>query len=94
MVTGADTSTDNTSVPTIEAITKLVSGSFPVLFPVHFRIKFIYISFILQTVTDLMFTVQNLRPEWEKGAISQDGQVTILDLPKAHGIPYLEVSSL
>ena len=81
-------------MPTIEAITKLVSGSFPVLFPVHFRIKFIYISFILQTVTDLMFTVQNLRPEWGKGAISQDGQVTILDLPKAHGIPYLEVSNL
>ena len=27
-------------------------------------------------------------------AISQDGQVTILDLPKAHDIPYLEVSSL
>ena len=81
-------------MPTIEAITKLVSGSFPVLFPVYFRIKFIYISFILQTVTDLMFTVQNLRPEWGKGAIGQDGQVTILDLPKAHGIPYLEVSNL
>ena len=45
----------------------------------------------MQTVTDLMFTVQDLRPEWGKGAI---GQVTILDLPKAHGIPYLEVSSL
>ena len=30
-----------------------------------------------------MFTVQNLRPEWGKGAISQDGQVTILDLPKS-----------
>ena len=67
-------------MPTIEAITKLVSGSFPVLFPVHF--------------TDLMFTVQNLRPEWGKVAMDQDGQVTILDLPKAHGIPYLEVSSL
>ena len=81
-------------MPTIEAIIKLVSGSFPVLFLVHFRIKFIYISFILQTVTDLMFTVQNLRPEWGKEAISQDGQVTILDLPKAHGIQYLEVSNL
>ena len=94
MVTDADTSTDNTSVPTIEAITKLISGFFPVLFPVHFRIKFIYISFIMPTVTDLMFTVQYLRPEWGKGAINQDGQVTILDLPKAHGIQYLEVSSL
>ena len=81
-------------MPTIEAIAKLVSGSFPVLFPVHFRIKFVYISFILLPVTDLMFTVQYLRPEWGKGAIGQDGQVTILDLPKAHGIPYLEVSSL
>ena len=81
-------------MPTIETITKLVSGFFPVLFPVHFRIKFIYISFILQTVTDLMFTVQNLRPELGKGAIGHGGQVTILDLPKAHGIPYLEVSSL
>ena len=48
----------------------------------------------MQTVTGLMFTVQNLRPEWGKGAIGQDGQVTILDLTKAHGIPYLEVSSL
>ena len=27
-------------------------------------------------------------------AIGQDGQVTILDLPKAHGIPYMEVYSL
>ena len=29
-----------------------------------------------------MFTVQNLRPEWGKGAIGQDGQMTILDLQK------------
>ena len=27
-------------------------------------------------------------------AVSQDGQVTILDLQKAHGIPYMEVSTL
>ena len=42
----------------------------------------------------LLFTVQKLRPEWREGAISYDGQVTILDLPKAHGIPYLDVSTL
>ena len=41
-----------------------------------------------------MLTPQRLRPEWGEGAISQDGQVTILDLPKAHGIPYMEVYSL
>ena len=29
-----------------------------------------------------------------KGAVGQDGQVTILDLSKAHGIPYMEVSTL
>ena len=79
---------------TIDAIIKLVSGSFPVHFPVLFKIKFVEFSIILLPVTDLMFTVQYLRPEWGKGAISQDGQVTILDLPKAHGIPYFEVSSL
>ena len=81
-------------MPTIEAITKLVSGSFPVLFPVLFEIKFVDFSIILLPVTDLMFTVQSLRPEWGKRTIGQDGQVTILDLPKAHGIPYMEVSSL
>ena len=41
-----------------------------------------------------MLTPQCLRPEWGEGAIGQDGQVTILDLPKAHGIPYMEVYSL
>ena len=81
-------------MPTIDAIIQLVSGSFPVHFPVLFEIKFVEFSIILLPVTDLMFTVQYLRPEWGKGAIGQDGQVTILDLPKAHGIPYLEVSSL
>ena len=41
-----------------------------------------------------MLLLQCLRPEWGERAISQDGQVTILDLPKAHGIPYMEVFSL
>ena len=41
-----------------------------------------------------MLTPQCLRPEWGEGAISQDGQVTILDLSKAHGIPYMEVYNL
>ena len=41
-----------------------------------------------------MLSLQCLRPEWGEGAIGQDGQVTILDLPKAHGIPYMEVYSL
>ena len=41
-----------------------------------------------------MLTLQCLRPEWGEGAIGQDGQVTILDLPKVHGIPYMEVYSL
>ena len=41
-----------------------------------------------------MLTLQCLRPEWGEAAINQDGQVTILDLPKAHGIPYNEVYSL
>ena len=41
-----------------------------------------------------MLLLQCLRPEWGERAISQDGQVTILDLPKAHGIPYMEVYSL
>ena len=81
-------------MPTIDAIRKSVSSSFPDHFPVFLEIKFVEFSIILPPVTDLMFTVQYLRPEWGKGAISQDGQVTILDLPKAHGIPYLEVSSL
>ena len=47
-----------------------------------------------QTITDLFLTVWKFRPESGKGAISQDGQVTILDLPKAHGIPYMEVYTL
>ena len=41
-----------------------------------------------------MLTPQCLGPEWGEGAISQDGQVTILDLPKVHGIPYMEVYRL
>ena len=67
---------------------------FQTIFLSFLEIKFVEISIILPPVTDLVFTVQYLRPEWGKGAISQDGQVTILDLPKAHSIPYLEVSSL
>ena len=47
-----------------------------------------------QTITDLFLTVWKLGPEWGKGAIIQDGQVTMLDLPKAHGIPYMEAFSL
>ena len=43
---------------------------------------------------DSVLTPQCLRPEWGEGAIGQDGQVTILDLTKAHGIPYMEVYSL
>ena len=81
-------------MPTIDAIRKSVSSSFPDHFPVLLEIKFVEFSIILLPDTDLVFTVQYLRPEWGKGAISQDGQVTILDLLKAHGIPYLEVSSL
>ena len=41
-----------------------------------------------------MLSVPKLRPEWGKGAISQNGQVTILDLPKAHGITDMEVITL
>ena len=41
-----------------------------------------------------MLTPQCLRPEWGERAISQDGQVTILDLPKTHGIPYMEVYNI
>ena len=81
-------------MPTIDAIRKSVSSSFPDHFPVLLEIKFVEFSIILPPDIDLVCTVQYLRPEWGKGAISQDGQVTILDLPKAHGIPYLEVSSL
>ena len=47
-----------------------------------------------QTITDLFLTVWMLRPEVGKEAIGQDGQVTILDLPKVHGIPYMEVFGL
>ena len=81
-------------MPKIDAIRKSFSSSFPDHFPDHFDNKFVDFSNILPTDTDLMLTLQYLRPEWGKGAIGQDGQVTILDLPKAHGIPYMEVSSL
>ena len=81
-------------MPTIDAIRKSFSSSFPDHFSDHFDNKFVDFSNILPTDTDLMLTLQYLRPEWGKRAIGQDGQVTILDLPKAHGIPYMEVSSL
>ena len=81
-------------MPTIDAIRKSFSSSFQDHFPVLLEIKFVEFSIILLLDIDLVLTVQYLRPEWGKGAISQDGQVTILDLPNAHGIPYLEVSSL
>ena len=45
-------------------------------------------------VIDSVLTPQCLRPEWGEEAIGQDGQVTIIDLPKAHGISYIEVYSL
>ena len=47
-----------------------------------------------QTITDLFLSVWKLRPEWGKGAIGQDSQVTILDFPKAHDIPYMDIFSL
>ena len=49
---------------------------------------------MVQTIIDLIFSVPKLRPEWGKREIGQDGQVTILDLPKAHDIPYMEVYTL
>ena len=81
-------------MPTIDAIRKSFSSSFPDHFPVLLEIKFVEFSIMLLLDIDLVLTVQYLRPEWGKGAIDQDGQVTILDLPNVHGIPYLEVSSL
>ena len=81
-------------MPKIDAIRKSFSSSFPDHFPFHFDNKFVDFSNILPPDTDLVLTLQYLRPEWGEGAISQDGQVTILDLPKAHGISYMEVYSL
>ena len=81
-------------MPKIDAIRKSFSSSFPDHFAEQFVNKFIYFSYILLPVTDSVLTPQYLRPEWGKEAISQDGQVTILDLPKAYGIPYMEVYSL
>ena len=81
-------------MPKIDAIRKSFSSSFPDHFPFHFGKKFVDFSNILLPDTDLVLTLQYLRPEWGEGAISQDGEVTILDLPKAHGIPYMEVYSL
>ena len=60
----------DTSVPTIEALNKSFPGSIPDLFSHFFRINFVKFLYIVQTDTELMFTVQKLRPEWGKGAIS------------------------
>ena len=81
-------------MPKIDAIRKSFSSSFPDHFPFHFDNKFVDFSNILPPDTDLVLTLQYLRQEWGEEAIGQDGQVTILDLPKAHGIPYMEVYSL
>ena len=81
-------------MPKVDPIRKSFSSSFTDHFPFHFDNKFVDFSNILLPDTDLVLTLQYLRPEWGEGAISQDGQVTILDLPKAHGIPYMEVYSL
>ena len=78
----------------IDAIRKSFSSSFSDHFPFHFDNKFVDFSNILLPDTDLVLILQYLRPELGEGAIGQDGQVTILDLPKAHGIPYIEVYSL
>ena len=51
----------------------------------------INISYILPCDIDLVLTPQYLGPEWGERAISQDGQVTILDHTKAHGIAYMEL---
>ena len=81
-------------MPKIDAMRKSFSSSFPDHFPFHFDNKFVEFSNILLPDTDLVLSLQYLRPEWREGAIGQDGQVTILDLPKAYGIPYMEVYSL
>ena len=81
-------------MPKIDVIRKSFPSSFPDHFPFHFDNKFVDFSNILPPDTDLVLTLQYLRPEWGEGVISQDGQVTILDLPKVHGIPYMEVYSL
>ena len=69
-------------MPTIEALDKSFPGSIPGLFSHFFRINFVKFLYIVQTDTELMLTVQKLRPEWGKEQSVQDGQVTILDLPR------------
>ena len=64
-------------MPTIDAIRKSVSSSFPEHFPVLLEIKFVEFSIILLPDIDLVLTVQYLRPEWGKGAIGQDGQLRV-----------------
>ena len=47
-----------------------------------------------QTIIDLVPHSLEAQTRMREGAVVQDGQVTILDLQKAHGIPYMEVFSL
>ena len=47
-----------------------------------------------QTITDFVPHSLEAQTRMRERAIGQDGQVTILDLQKAHGIPYMEVCSL
>ena len=47
-----------------------------------------------QTITDFVPNSLEAQTRMRERAISQDGKVTMLDLPKAHGIPYMEVFSL
>ena len=49
---------------------------------------------ITHTITNSALDCLEALARMKERAFGQDGQVTILDLPKAHGIPYLEVSSL
>ena len=59
-------------MPTIEALNNSnnsLPGPIPDLFSHFFRIYFVKFLYIEQTDTELMLTVQKLRPEWGKGAI-------------------------
>ena len=47
-----------------------------------------------QTIIDFALHSLEAQTRMRKGAASQDDQVTILDLQKAHGIPYMEVFNL
>ena len=47
-----------------------------------------------QTIIDLALHSLEAQTRMRERAVSQGGQVTILDLQKAHGIPYMEVLNL